>query len=392
MNKKIKLEIAVGVILGIAIAIGVIFWLQNKDENQIMPINKTSEQNLSETHISADCKSLGDSWELFQSNEASLTFCYKKDWGNPIIDISEPRNDSPYVQTGTSHGISFSNGGFPVIEYSTLDYLAKGPDMHSQNWDKIAATMSNPKSSLGDATERIVVNGKQALKVRGLQQGEGFYSIDYFVPKVSIGGRIYNLNIRYLPDIEKETDMLVRSMDIKDMADANMDFGKIQINDEFFKDEAHIYQSYSCFPSDYIDKLDSQTFEVVNNCFVKDKNVVFFRPYCGQDCLYEKHSKADPATLKNLTNGFLKDRNFVFYSYIRDGSEKIIKEADPKTFVVLKNNFSKDKEHVFYEGARVVNADASTFEVIDDTTAKDKNGTFSCVSDVYGSKCEEMKN
>ncbi len=167
---------------------------------------------------------------------------------------------------------------------------------------------------------------------------------------------------------------------------------KIQINEEFSKDQSHVYDAYKCLPKEALDKLDPQTFEVVNTCFVKDKNVVFFRPFCGQDCLYERNTMADPATLEYLTDDFLRDKNFVFNSYGGNSDEKIIKDADPKTFIVLGNNFSKDKGHVFYEDVIIDNADSSTFEVVGDATARDKHHTFSCNSDVFGLRCKEGKN
>ena len=164
----------------------------------------------------------------------------------------------------------------------------------------------------------------------------------------------------------------------------------LTINDEFSKDGQKIYQNNNCLPEKYLNLLDPISFEVVNNCFIKDKNAVYYRPYCGQDCLYEKHEQADSLTLINLGNGFLKDKNFVYFSY-SNSDNKIIINADPNSFEALTDGFSKDKLNIYYWDIKVEDIDHNTVKIIDDSLIDDKNSRFQCMSDIYGPRCEKIK-
>lgn len=80
---------------------------------------------------------------------------------------------------------------------------------------------------------------------------------------------------------------------------------------------------------------------------------------------------ADPKTIEILEMSTAKDKNHVFYF------NHILEDADPDTYEVM-GIYSKDKSHVWYCGKLLEDADVATFEVDNDNYfgAHDKNGKF----------------
>src|SRR5205085_1593115 len=79
--------------------------------------------------------------------------------------------------------------------------------------------------------------------------------------------------------------------------------------------------------------------------------------------------------LTGCSTGYDVEEDGVYYKSWNEGSgsHKRLIDADPKTFKVLKyDSYGKDKYTVFYEGQLIKDADAATFETLDDFHAKDK--------------------
>lgn len=160
---------------------------------------------------------------------------------------------------------------------------------------------------------------------------------------------------------------------------------KTSIGEGFLKDDYKIYEPTKCLPEEYLSQLDSDSFVVLNKCFIKDKTSVYYRPYCGQDCVFIKHDKADAGTLENLNNNFLKDKDYVYNIY--GHGDKIIIDADRDSFSVLEHNFSIDKTNVYFQDIKITSIGSSTPEVINQNRIKINNETYACASDIFGPIC-----
>lgn len=85
---------------------------------------------------------------------------------------------------------------------------------------------------------------------------------------------------------------------------------------------------------------------------------------CWEDLTTDKTYKidglkyADSNTLEVIELPYLKDKDNVFYMC------EILEGADPDTFEYLYNSYTKDKNNVYYFGDKVYKADQSTFEPV----------------------------
>lgn len=134
------------------------------------------------------------------------------------------------------------------------------------------------------------------------------------------------------------------------------------LNDKYVKDKDGVYFCYldGCSLLD----RDPETFVVLDSLYQKDKNGV----YLGS----EKLVGANPESFVVLSQSFSKDNDQAFYGL------KEITGADQTTFEVLNNKFSKDSRHVFYEDEVATGLDAETFSILGDNYAKDKTGVYYC--------------
>lgn len=153
----------------------------------------------------------------------------------------------------------------------------------------------------------------------------------------------------------------------------------------FFKDDYKVYNPSKCLSDEYLNKLDPASFQVLSECFVKDNNNVYYRPFCGHDCNYAKHEKADAGTLENLKDGFLRDKNYIYN--MRGKDDKIIAEADLYSFSILGYDFSSDKNNIYYENIKLADNGSTTAEIIDQNKIKIGDDTFMCLSDMFGPRC-----
>ncbi len=161
----------------------------------------------------------------------------------------------------------------------------------------------------------------------------------------------------------------------------------VELEYGFYKDKNRIYDVFSSLSEAEQLKIDPETFEVGGRCFIKDKNYVYVRPFCGQDGLFEKIEEADPESFDwvghySFGRPVFKDKNNVYYGY-----EKV-EGADPESFELLTlsfpygdfNCYAKDKNNAFYYDEIIPDADLETFEVVKcgllERIAKDKYRTY----------------
>ncbi|MBL6444946.1 DKNYY domain-containing protein [Fulvivirga sp. 29W222] len=174
----------------------------------------------------------------------------------------------------------------------------------------------------------------------------------------------------------------------------------VKVDSDWSKDDANYFYNYQRVDVDY------QTFEVINDHFAKDKNMVYLLKSFS---LLE--SSVDPATAQRVDERYIVDKNNLYdFQQYRESEEvdslvsfkcfdsnslnflgksfllfddKVIfdgvelPDVDSRSFKVVKDYYSKDKNHV-YAGSKIINgADPASFEVLETTFySKDKNHVF----------------
>lgn len=174
------------------------------------------------------------------------------------------------------------------------------------------------------------------------------------------------------------------------------------------KDRLHVYVN-----GKLMEGADPNTFELLGNCYEKDKNNVY---YCGEIIVKgadsdtfevmdyyakdENHiyddgeviADADVKTFGRLSpvdEYLFKDKNNV-YHYDCPGQGyfpcffKKLENADPGTFETLSKIYAKDNKHIYYlgypdgsgESGIIKDADPNTFQYLSETYAKDKNNVY----------------
>lgn len=109
--------------------------------------------------------------------------------------------------------------------------------------------------------------------------------------------------------------------------------------------------------------VDYETFEMLGHGYAKDRSMVYF-----QDSVV---AGADPGTFKTMNYAYAQDRNAVFREHVR----LLIK--DPHSFQILQGGYSKDKYEVYCGDSVVVGADPATFEFVTGSMwTKDKSSYF----------------
>jgi len=142
-------------------------------------------------------------------------------------------------------------------------------------------------------------------------------------------------------------------------------------------DKSKIYYSTPWFggtPKE-LQNVDMASFRVLSDKWAKDKNVAYHgaERYTSVDAPSFTVSKTDSVSGTEL----IKDKNHVYYIDVNNRELLTILEyADPNTFVCIDfcnaNRWAKDKNHVFCNW-KIFDADAATFELINDSFAKDKD-------------------
>ena len=125
--------------------------------------------------------------------------------------------------------------------------------------------------------------------------------------------------------------------------------------------------------SETLEQVDAHTFEVIDDCFCKDaQHVFYFRSYRESSDYFmtKKHriqqlEGADAATFVSLGYGYAKDKSQAW------SKNRAFKVADISSLTVLNDHFVRDNIHAYADGAPIAGSDGKTFELIEDPYAKD---------------------
>jgi hypothetical protein len=134
--------------------------------------------------------------------------------------------------------------------------------------------------------------------------------------------------------------------------------------------------------------LDGKLFKVIlSTGYGKDKNNVYY--YNGNDKYKPKTvNGAMPATFVSIGDGYFGyDENFVYFR------NKKLKNANPKTWKLFKMGcrYSNDK-NIYYDNNIIKEADVETFEIINNTFAKDKKNYYNVETIISKEKYENANN
>lgn len=130
-------------------------------------------------------------------------------------------------------------------------------------------------------------------------------------------------------------------------------------------------QTYFCKDDQYVFagrtliSNDAPNFKFVkNSSYCKDSKQVFYLSWLVKG--------ADVNSFEAVEGGIHmgKDKNQVYYHY------EVLAQANPNTIQTLNYHYAKDAKHVFSERQIIANADADSFEVMSNYFGKDKNQVF----------------
>lgn len=140
---------------------------------------------------------------------------------------------------------------------------------------------------------------------------------------------------------------------------------------QYLKDKNGIYFIDGDSDNLVLEKLpyDSQTFEVINKLYTRDKNNIY---YSGRKII-----GADLSTFQIGSDGFSKDKNNIYLE------GKRILGIDKDTVKIIKLPYIEDKNNVYYRNKKIEGADKNTFEltydfksVVNNYYSKDKNNVY----------------
>ena len=140
---------------------------------------------------------------------------------------------------------------------------------------------------------------------------------------------------------------------------------------QYLKDKNGIYIIDGDSDNLVLEKLpyDSQTFEVINKLYTRDKNNIYYSD--------RKIIGADLSTFQIGSDGFSKDKNNIYF-----GGKKIL-GVDRDTIKIIELPYIKDKNNVYYGNKKIEGADKNTFEltydfgsVVNGYYSKDKNNVY----------------
>lgn len=196
-------------------------------EEENLPVNEeVVEETTPETQV-ADCTVLGDTWDVFTSEETPLSFCYLIAWGEPTLKETDT---IPEAMEGTNFYVTFPNSemNIPRISYQSIDYLLTGDrgGPAGLDWAKVDLSLEKEALSeglmLGWATEEVTViedvkvNESEAIKVYrnffNTYEDKEQDEINYYAPAVTIDEVQYNLEVRSNLSVEDDVDTMVESM------------------------------------------------------------------------------------------------------------------------------------------------------------------------------------
>ena len=142
---------------------------------------------------------------------------------------------------------------------------------------------------------------------------------------------------------------------------------------QYLKDKNGVYSIDGDSDNLVLEKLpyDSQTYEVINQLYSRDKNNIYYDN--------KKIEGADLPTFQRIDEYiYSKDKNNIYFR------GKKISGVDKETFEKIdKYNYSKDKNNIYYDNKKIEGVDKNTFEltydfgsVVNEYYSKDKNNVY----------------
>ena len=123
-----------------------------------------------------------------------------------------------------------------------------------------------------------------------------------------------------------------------------------------------------------LEELDPITFQIINvsgsvRQYLKDKNGIYIIDGDSDNLVLEK-LPYDSQTFEVINKLYTRDKNNIYYS-----DRKII-GADLSTFQIGSDGFSKDKNNIYLEGKRILGIDKDTVKIIELPYIEDKNNVY----------------
>ncbi len=172
---------------------------------------------------------------------------------------------------------------------------------------------------------------------------------------------------------------------------STMDFGYVtKGNEAYYYDMSKI--EYLRVHKTKLENVDLSTLKEIENLYAADANQV----YCEGHILVG----ANPKTIEKMDYALYRDGNTVYYMHVKvsddfpnfkhDGiyswdhskvfyATNELKEADAKSFESLDDVmmfFAKDKDHIYFRGAILEAAHSPSFEKLGNVYWKDKNAVY----------------
>jgi len=136
---------------------------------------------------------------------------------------------------------------------------------------------------------------------------------------------------------------------------------------KYAKDKTRVYYDIS----KVLAGAHAASFEVLDEKWSKDKTKVYKR----EDGVISKTKRTfDAASFELIKNStYIRDKNGVYSIY---AGADIKNTKDAATFEILNDTYARDKNHI-YSGEHIIkDADLASFEAIDEVWAKDKNSLY----------------
>jgi len=166
----------------------------------------------------------------------------------------------------------------------------------------------------------------------------------------------YPFNIRHFPMAKRLSGVYFKSIyRVKD------EFGNDDL--EYIKNNRYVY-----FRDIKIKNADPNSFQILNDRYMKDKNNVFY----NETKKITTVKNADPESFLVVDSDNGKDKNhFYWYGEMRKGKEPILSQDYGEV-----SPYNKDEKFVYYGNQEILGADSETFIVLSQNYAKDKNNVY----------------
>ncbi len=144
-----------------------------------------------------------------------------------------------------------------------------------------------------------------------------------------------------------------------------------KIDQDWSKDDKHYFYNYVPVNVDY------DSFKVLNKSFAKDQNQVYLLK--SYELLVA--TTIDPTTSKKINDRYIVDKNGVHDFQEYKNGKKVdsltsIPYQNIEDLTILEDKYLLFDSNIIYDGAKIENADISSFKVIQFPYAKDKNHVF----------------